>query len=1323
MSTIPSRTPFIGFSHGQYAPLSFSQLRLWFLDQFAPKNSLYNIRLNLRLSGRLDHRALEMSLTELVRRHEVLRTNFRKQNGEPTQYIRHAFPTILSVIDLSELHESERELRAFTIAAEEYSRPFDLAHDSLLRSSLLRLGDEDHILLITVHHIVFDGWSDGVLRNELRSLYEAFSNGKGSPLCDLPCQYADFALWQRNHYQNGGLDRQLEYWTRHLSDAPVLELPTDHRRPPLQTFRGNEQSRTLPDRLVARLRQLSSKESCTLFMTLLAAFNVLLSRYSGQEDIVIGSAIAGRNWPEIEQLIGFFVNTIVLRTDLSGDPTFKELLGRIRHIAFAAYEHQDVPFEKIVEELRIDRNAGRSPVFQVMFLLQNAPRQTWSLPGLTVETVGGPADITKFDLTVTLTERPEGLRVNVSYNVDLFDEPTISRMLVHYQNILEGVVDCPTKQISKLPLLDTLEQHEIVVEWNNTKSDFPIACVHELFEVQASLNPDAVALQLEGRAMTYRELNRRANSLARRLREWRIGPESLVGICMERSFEMIVGFLGAMKAGGAYMPLEPGLPRERLAFMVKDAGLSVIVTQPSITEVLPRGVVKIMLDASDQLTTEDDDNVASGAHANNLAYVMYTSGSTGIPKGVEAVHRGIVRLLFGGGFAQFDNTRVFLHYTRPAFDASTIELWGALLHGGRCVLFPNKLSTPSLLRKVIDDHGVNVLWMTTPLFNAVIDEDPSTLAGIHQLFVGGEPLSVAHISRALEVLPSIDIINAYGPTENTVFTSTYHIPRLLDPKSSSIPIGKPIGNTEVYILDRQLSPVPVGVIGELYTGGDGLARGYLNQPMLTSEKFIRNPLYEDSRARMYRTGDLVRYLPDGNIDFVGRIDNQVKIRGFRVELGEIDNALLKYPIVQEAVTIAREDVAGCRILVAYVVTPPGIAVDTAELRSHLAQSLPDYMIPTKFIQLHSLPLTANGKVDRARLPAPNSRPDEYAGPVAPRNQLEDTVLRAWEQVLPKQPCGITDNFFDLGGHSLLAVKMLAEIEKLTGITLPLAVLFQNATVENLATLVQQQQGQLNESVVATINAAGSYPPFFGIVTPGGNGLGYVALSRHLGVNQPFYRIAGHGPRIKDRPYTTVEFETLAAQYIRAMKIIQPEGPYYLGGMCYGARLAFDMARLLEAEAETVRLLAIFDTWVMENTTNRSLWRINNYIKKIEKFGRSDGRTKVRMLRRWSERKLGLRKATKVWYSAHWPGESYLPPKYSGTITVFRTPKQPFYQKNDRSLGWKDRTTGAIELLTVECAHRYLLREPYVQSLATQLGHCLTRVRAEVAQYADALPGI
>jgi amino acid adenylation domain-containing protein len=906
-------------------PLSFAQQRLWFLEQMEGELTAYNMPFAWRLRGTLHTEALRRALEAVVHRHEPLRTTFALVDREPKQVIGPIEHFELPLEDLSSSASELQEAEVVRRCRLEAERPFDLSGDRMLRAALLRLAAHEHVLLLTIHHIASDGWSLGVLWRELERLYEAYCRGANPDLPPLPVRYADYAMWQQNELQGQRLDWLQQYWREQLHGAHVLELPTDHPRPPALTYQGARHDFDLKEELVEQLKSLSQREDVTLHMMLLAAFQTLLARYSGQDDIVVGMPIAGRSHAALEGLIGFFVNTLVLRTDLSGDPTFRELLGRVRQVSLAAYDHQDLPFEKLVEELKPQRDLSHSPVVQAVFQLLSFSDPGLTLRDVEVERLPSSSQRVRFDVEMHLWQEPKALRGALVYSTDLFDASTMERLVRHFVKLLAGIAVDPDRPISQLPLLTEAERQQVLVDWNRTAVDYPSErCIHELFEEQAARSPAAVAVIFGDRQLTYGELNARANQLARYLQGLGVGPETLVGVCLERSLEMMVGLLGILKAGGAYVPLDPGYPQKRLAFMLADTQAPVLLTQaPLVLQLPPYAGHLVCLDADGvAISRQPTDNPVSGATAGGRAYVCYTSGSTGVPKGVEVCHRGVVRLLFGADYVRLDARQRFLHLSPLAFDASTFEIWGALLHGGRCILMPERVPTARALGRLIEEHGVSVLWLTAALFNSVVDEAPEVLHGVRQLLVGGEALSVDHVRRALQRLPGTEIINGYGPTEGTTFSCCYRIPRLLGPGEASIPIGRAITNTEAYVLDGQLQPVPVGVVGELYLGGVGLARGYLNRPDLTAERFLRHPFRSEPGARVYRTGDRVRWRADGTLEFLGRLDDQVKIRGHRIELGEIEAALALHSAVRETAVVAREDAPGDKRLVAYVVLDP-----------------------------------------------------------------------------------------------------------------------------------------------------------------------------------------------------------------------------------------------------------------------------------------------------------------------------------------------------------------------------------------------------------------
>ncbi len=1044
-------------------PLSFGQQRLWLLQELEPQSVLYNVAAALRLCGRLDVPVLEASLASLVKRHEALRTRFGRIEGRPVQVIDDGTAWRLAHEDLSALPEAEREGEARRRSSEEARRPFDLSGGPLFRAQLLRLDERDHVLALAMHHAVSDGWSVGVLVRELRELYAAFAEGRPSPLPELPVQYADFAAWQREWLRAEVLDEQLAYWKGRLGGAPpVLELPTDHPRPAVQRHRGARRERTLPAELRGALLHLSRREGATLFMVLLAALEALLWRYGGQTDLVVGSPIANRTRREVEGLVGFFVNTLALRTDVSGDPTFCELVRRVREVALGAYQHQDLPFEKLVEELRPERSLSHHPLFQVMFVLQNAPRETLQLPGLSLSPQRmEEATTAKFDLLLSVVEGAAGLGVGLGYDADLFEPSTIDRMLGHYEALLRAAVRDPGARLSELSLLAAGERRRVLREWNATSVAFPERSIGEVFEEAARARPEAVAVVHGSERLSYGELEARSNQLARYLRTRGVGVESRVGICLERSMELVVGLLGIVKAGGAYVPLDPEYPRDRLELLARDAGISVILTQERLRGRLSGcGAELVSLDEEwGRIGEEGTEAIRSEVGPEHLAYVTYTSGSTGVPKGVEVRHRGVLRLLFGADYAEFGPGEAFLQLAPVSFDASTLEIWGPLLHGGRCVLFPGRVPTPGQLGEVLRREGVTTLWLTASLYNAVVDEAPEVLEGLKQLLIGGEALSVPHVKKGLERLPGTRIINGYGPTEGTTFTCCYPIPREIG-DVRSIPIGRPIGNTRVYVLDERMEPLPVGVAGELFIGGDGLARGYLRRPELTAETFVPDPFGPGPGGRLYRTGDRARYLEDGRVEYLGRLDDQVKVRGYRIEPGEIEAALLGQGQVRQCAVVVREDAPGDKRLVGYVVWQEGEAGRVAEVRGYLRTKLPEHMVPGALVALAELPLTPNGKVDRRALPAPEGRLERAAAYVAPASEWERAVAAVWREVLGTETVGLDDNFFELGGHSLLLVEVHRRLTTLfpEG-ALEVVELFEHPTVRSLAARLGRAGGR------------------------------------------------------------------------------------------------------------------------------------------------------------------------------------------------------------------------------------------------------------------------
>ncbi len=1037
-------------------PLSFAQQRMWFLDQLEPNNPRYNVPAMLRMKGRLQHDVLERSLNEIVRRHETLRTAFRVVNDQPVQIIEPDAQLRLNVRDLGSLPEAKREDEARGAAREEAQRPFDLAVAPLIRATLFRLAEDDHVLVLNTHHIISDGWSLGVLLKEMASLYGAFSANAPSPLPELAVQYADFAVWQRNFLAGEILDRQLDYWKDHLAGAPAsLDLPTDRPRPAIETFRGAQQTLLLPRKLLDSLRKFSRTESSTLFMTLLAAFDVLLSRYSGQEDVVVGTPIAGRNRAEVEKLIGFFANTLVMRTSLSGDPTFIELLARVRETAMGAYAHQDVPFEKLVEELKPERDLSRNPLVQVMFALQNLPTESMKIAEVTTSPFSGGTQSAKLDFTLVATEVSEGLRTVVIYNTDLFDCATINRMLGHFVGLLEAILADPQAPISQLQLLSPEEQHRILVEWNATDSDYPRhLCLHQLFEQQAERTPDGVACVFGHEQLSYRELNQQASQLAHFLHRRGIGPGQRVGIFVERSLAMMVGLLGIQKSGAAYVPLDPAYPSERVRLTLEDAQVPMLLTQQSLLAAMPEHSAQVVCLDTDwgQIAQESTANPQFAVRPEDLVYVIFTSGSTGRPKGVQVPHRAVVNLLTCmGRELQMGPDDVFVALASFAFDMCIPELYLALVTGGRVVVGDRHLAANGEeLASVLRQTEATVVHATPTTWSLLLDAG-FTGTGLKRA-IGAEPLPRELCTRLLEADDSL--YNFYGPTETTVWSAVHHFRS----PHESVVVGRPLANTQIYILDKHLRPQPPGVPGEIYIGGDGVACGYLNLPDLTEEKFVPDPFSRHENVVMYRTGDLGSFLPDGRIEFKGRVDNQVKIRGFRIELGEVETVLSRHATVQDCAVVVREDVAGDKRLVGYVVPAAGMKMDAAELRAWVKGRLPEYMVPVAWVEMTRLPLSPNGKVDRKNLPQPEyQRPELAGGYQEPRTPSEEVMAAIWAEVLKLERVGVQDQFFELGGHSLLATQVVSRIRQTFQVELPLRALFEAPTVAGLTERVEALQ--------------------------------------------------------------------------------------------------------------------------------------------------------------------------------------------------------------------------------------------------------------------------
>ncbi len=1025
-------------------PLSFAQRRLWFLEQLFPDTPSWNLSVALRLDGPIEPKVLARSLNEIVRRHETLRTAIQLVDGEPAQEIASAAVVALSMTDLRGLPIDQQDAETRRLAAKEGQRPFDLAHRPLLRAGLLQR-TQGSVLTLTLHHIVGDDWSIQILLRELSHLYQAFAHAQASPLPELPIQYADFAVWQREWLQSGVLERQLSYWRARLAGAGTLDLPTDRTRPPRPTLRGAATGLAVLPALTRRLREFSRTGNATLFMTLLAGFQVLLHRYSGQDDFCVGSPVAGRTRAETEDLIGFFVNTLVLRADLAGEPSGRQTLRRVRETVLDALANQDVPFERLVEELQPQRDISRHPLFQIMFALQNAPASAPGGNGAAVLDV--PREWSNFDLALVLWETADGINGRLEYSTDLFDATTIERLGCHFLRLLEGMVDAPEEPVAALPMLTEEESCRMLRDWNATAAPFPDdRCLHELIHAQRNQRPEALAVAAGMTRLTYRDLDERANRVARNLQASGLRPGQLAAVALDRSPELIVAFLGILKAGGAYVPLDIESPPARLAAIVAETEPHVLLTRRSLLDRFAGSVRQVLC-----LEDEPPDVVAqepvaqTGSH--DLAYVLHTSGSSGTPKGVEISHASLLNLCAWHQRAyQVTSEDRASQVAAPSFDACGWEIWPYLTAGASVHIVDDAIrSTPAQLLTWLADEGITLSFLPTPLAEAVLQEPLPAGLRLRALLTGGDTLR--RVPR--EHLP-FRLVNHYGPTENTVVATHAAV----DPGDALLPIGRPIANVEAYVLDRYRQPVPVGVPGELYLGGAGLARGYHARPDLTAERFLPHPFDPRPGARLYRTGDLVRYRADGALLFLGRLDRQVKVRGVRIECGDVEAALRQHSRVRDNVVVARPDARGDAHLVAYI-TCPEPTPSPGELRRFLQHKLPDTMIPAFFVPLPALPLTPHGKVDERSLPSPDgtARPSgtPYAGP---RNAAEDAIALVWRDVLGIDRVGIHDDFFaHLGGHSLLATRLVSRLRSALGVELPLRSLFEAPTIAQLAPLV------------------------------------------------------------------------------------------------------------------------------------------------------------------------------------------------------------------------------------------------------------------------------
>jgi amino acid adenylation domain-containing protein len=1363
-----------------HLPLSFAQQRLWFLHQLEPDSSSNNMPVVVRFTGSLNVSVLEQSLQALVHRHEVLRTHFPAVNGQPTQVITSEVKLNLPLIDVRPVAADQRDREALRIATEEAHRPFDLANGPILRLLLLRLSNDEHLLVWNMHCMICDGASSDVFYRDLTALYKAFSTDKPSPLPELPVQYADFAYWQRQWLQGEVLASQVSYWKKKLEGAStVIQLPTDHPRPPLiQTYRGARSARMLPKSLNISLNSLSHELGGTLFMTLIAAFETLLHRYSQQNDILISFASAGRGQVETEGLVGFFSNTLIQRINFDGDPTFRELFDRVREASLEAYVYQDLPFEKLVEELPPELSNSRSPLFQVKFAL-NPP---WSngrgmasvnLPDLNITSLFGYIyhGKTKYDLILVIREQDEGLGIVFDYNADLFEANTIAQLLGHLEVLLESIVAKPDEKISNLPLLTSLEQQQILQEWNQSSVPIPETFIHQLFEFQVKQSPDAIAVVYKDQQFTYRELNNQANQLAHYLKACGVGSETLVALCIEKSPEMLVGMLGTLKAGGAYIPLDPSFPHQRRASKLRNAKVTLGITKDHLRDSIDDcGVKLICLDTDwEEISQHSTDNLPNSVTAENLAYVIYTSGSTGEPKGVMITHRGMVNhsLAVSNIFELTPQDRV-LQFSNISFDIIVEEIFPTLLSGGTLVLPPPKIYTSiTSFLKAISKEDITVINLPTAFWHELVNGlsfiDQPLPQGLRLVVVGGEKVSKSTYRKWRSLVGTFPRwLNTYGSTETTV-TAT-----IFDPLSASedlhldaeVPIGKAISNLQTYVLDRNLKLSPVGVAGELYIGGAGLSRGYLNRPDITAKRFIPNPFSEDPQARLYKTGDTVRYLPDGNLEFIGRVDFQIKIRGYRVEPIEIETQLEQYFEVKQAVVLCQDTSTRDKSLVGYLAVKDEQTFDLDALRAHLQQRLPVYMLPNCFVILESLPLTPNGKIDRRALLKLELEKQRIGKFIASRDEVELKLANIWEKLLGRDNIGIYDNFFELGGNSLLSVRLVSEIEKTFNCPFPLSSFLQISTIAAIAQLIREKPSE--KMAIDELPSGLCWEDYRALMSYsigregthlGKRGLivevlpdemkssqpfiwvGDLEFSTQLGLQQPIFTMSGAG--WETLRSTKDYISAVATLLIDELLEVHPVEPYYIGASCFLGWVAMEMAQQLRQRGKDVAILVLVDRHGPSTIQNFFQFRIEvlflyflrvhfltiqslpftdkwSYIKKlverkIKKIKKKTTQSQNEFEPSWVQMLESLNEAASNYQPEKYPGKVVLIESALGPLKV-GSKDIPFLDLSwiFPHYGWEGLLTGKVELYRIPCRHL----EVNLKSNAEKFGRFLLKILKE-----------
>lgn len=1315
--------PFVDGELSLTAPATESQQEIWLGVQMSPAANLACIlSQSLQIGGRLNVATMQAAIRQLIERHESLRTTF--SGDGMTILIAKAVNFELPIRDLSALSPHDRDTEIDRYRQQAVSTPFDLQYGPLFRAQLLKLADLEHLLLWDVHHLICDGWSLSILISELSAIYNSLHRGTAIDL-EQSEYFSEYTFAQRAQIGTPDAIATTDYWLQKFAQLPqVLDLPTDYPRPPVRTFNSSREYYTLPANLVTQIEKLGVKHGCSLMTTLLSAFEIFLFKLTGQNDITVGVPTSGQLATGRFNLVGHCVNFLPLRSRIDPTIAFGDYLRSRNRVILDDYEHQNFTFGSLLQKLAIPRDASRIPLVPAVFNIDlDGGSATSTFDELTTTLAFNRGEFATFEFFLNGATTASGqIELDCQYNTNLFSAVSIQRRLGEFANLLTQIVATPDRALQELSLLSAAQTQQLVFDWNTTQTKYPLECIDRLFERQVAESGEAIALVYQDRQLTYRELNERANRLANHLLAIGVKSGELVGIALDRSIETIVAILGILKTGGAYLPLDLSYPAERLAYMLTNAQVLVLLTSTTARDRVPSNSIRTIDLDTDlvEIAQASATNPQKSGQPDDLAYVMYTSGSTGQPKGVCIPHRGVVRLVKNTNYLDFSPSQTWLQLAPIAFDASTLEIWGSLLNGGKLVLFPGEKPSLRELGQAIATHQITTLWLTAGLFHLMVDERIEDLQPLRQLIAGGDVLSMSQVRKVLANLPDCQLINGYGPTENTTFTCCYQIASL--DGLSSVPIGRPIANTQVYVLAADRQPVPIGIPGELYIGGDGLARGYLVGAAsvdLTGEKFVANPFALGER--LYRTGDLVRYLPDGNLEFLGRIDTQVKIRGFRIELSEIDAVLAQHPAVREVRTIDREDRPGDKRLVAYLVVDRAESTEI-DWRAFLQLKLPDYLIPSAFVIVSALPLTANGKVDRRALPMPES--DRSTDPeiiVAPRDELEQQLTEIWERILDVRPIGISDNFFELGGHSLMAVRLFVEVEKIWGENLPLATLFQAQTIESLAKVLRQKEWVAPWSSLVLIQPGEPKPPLFCVHPIGGNILEYYAFSNFLDRDRPIYGLQSQGLDGKQKPFRRIE--DMASHYLKEIRTIQPHGPYFLLGYSFGGLVAFEMACQLEADGEKIQMLALLDCSAPNLPNARpslaqslrihlcNLWQLNFYERSSYVMGRITYRLTKGNKRDFLAKSLYkpedmTPQLLDVLEANLQASEDYIVRPYRGSMTLFRCQVQDLDHYLHPQLGWSNLVKGDVDVHDVPGSHFRMMKEPRVSGLAEKVRSCL-----------------